>query len=156
MCVPSSLFCVAPIARFGRGAPRYGTTARQFAMIGEKNHRHSKNNPYAQFRKQYSLEEIEKSRMFFEPLTKLQCSPTSDGSAAAIVCSEDFVRRHGLEGQAVEIVGQAMTTDAEESFDTERLHDRSCIDMIGYPMARRCADQVYAQAGLGPEDVQAR
>ena len=47
-----------------------------------------------------------------EPLTKLQCSPTSDGAGAAIVCSEAFVRKHGLEGQAIEIVGQSMTTDA--------------------------------------------
>jgi len=133
---------------------KYGTTARQFAMIGEKNHRHSKNNPYAQFRDAYTLEQIEKSRVVYPPLTKLQCSPTSDGAGAAIVCSEAFVRKHRLEGQAVEIVGQAMTTDAESSFDSSNLHDRSCIDMIGFPMARRCVDQVYKMAGLGPSDVQ--
>ena len=91
---------------------KYGTTAKQFAMIGEKNHRHSANNPYAQFRKVYSLEEVEGSKMTYAPLTKLQCSPTSDGAGAAIVCSEAFVRKHGLEGQAIEIVGQSMTTDA--------------------------------------------
>ncbi len=49
--------------------------------------------------------------MISDPLTKLQCSPTSDGSGAAIVASEAFVDKHGLAGQAVEIVGQAMTTD---------------------------------------------
>jgi len=63
------------------------------------------------------------------------------------------VRKHGLEGQAVEIIGQAMTTDNETSFDAENLHDRSCINMIGFPMARNCADQVYKMAGVGPEDV---
>ena len=63
------------------------------------------------------------------------------------------MRKHGLEGQAVEIIGQAMTTDNETSFDAENLHDRSCINMIGYPMARNCADQVYKMAGVGPEDV---
>ena len=37
---------------------KYGTTARHFAMIGEKNHRHSKNNPYAQFQQEYTLEQV--------------------------------------------------------------------------------------------------
>ena len=132
---------------------KYGTTAKHFAMIGEKNHRHSKNNPYAQFREEYSLEQIESAPMTYEPLTKLQCSPTSDGAGAAIVCSEEFVVKHGLQGQAVEIVGQAMKTDAPESFSTE-LHDRSCIDMVGAPMAKNCADEVYKQSGLSAEDVQ--
>ena len=99
-------------------------------MIGEKNHRHSAGNPYAQFRQIYSLSDVEGSKMTYEPLTKLQCSPTSDGAGAAIVCSEEFVKSHGLGGQAVEIVGQAMTTDNNVSFETE-LHDRSCINMVG-------------------------
>jgi acetyl-CoA acetyltransferase len=132
---------------------KYGTTAKQFAMIGEKNHRHSVNNPYAQFRNQNTLEEVESARMVYEPLTKLQCSPTSDGAGAAIVCSEEFVVKHGLQGQAVEIVGQSMMTDTAESFDAENIHDRSCIDMIGAPMARNCADEVYRQAKMSAEDV---
>jgi len=123
---------------------KYGTTAKQFAMIGEKNHRHSANNPYAQFRDQYTLEQVEKSGDIYAPLTKLQCSPTSDGAGCAIVCSEEFVVKHGLQGQAIEIVGQAMTTDSAESFNDEELHARSCIDVIGFPMAKNCADQVLS------------
>ena len=53
------------------------------------------------------------------------CSPTSDGSAAALVCSENFVRRHGLEPQAVEIVAQEMRTDFPSTFA-----DSSCIKMV--------------------------
>jgi len=134
----------------------YGTTAKQFAMIGEKNHRHSANNPYAQFRDVYTLEQIEKSPKVYEPLTKLQCSPTSDGAGAAVLASEAFVIKHGLQGQAIEIVGQSMRTDAEQSFDgdEQKLHPRSVIDMIGYPMAQECARDVYKQAKLGPNDVQ--
>jgi len=133
---------------------KYGTTKRQFAMIGEKNHRHSRNNPYAQFQDQYTLEQVEASGNIYDPLTKLQCSPTSDGAGCAIVCSEEFVKKHGLEGQAVEIVGQAMHTDDATSFNTENINDRSCIDMIGFPMAKACAEEVYTQAGLGPDAVQ--
>jgi acetyl-CoA acetyltransferase len=76
---------------------KYGTTLTQFAKIAEKNHRHSANNPYSQFQEIYSLDEIMKSPMIHFPLTKLQCCPTSDGAAAAILCSESFIKKHGLE-----------------------------------------------------------
>lgn len=55
--------------------------------------------------------------MIYSPLTKLQCSPTSDGAAAAIVCSEKFVLEHGLQGQAIEIIGQSMKTDLPSAFE---------------------------------------
>src|SRR5919106_940806 len=67
---------------------RYGTRPEQFAWIGWKNHKHSVNNPYAQFQTEYSLDDIKSAQEIYRPLTKLQCSPTSDGSAAAIVASE--------------------------------------------------------------------
>ena len=90
---------------------RYGSEPDHYAWIGWKNHKHSVNNPYAQFQEEYSLEDIKAPKMIHEPLTKLQCSPTSDGSGAALVASERFVEEHDLSGQAVEIVGQAMVTD---------------------------------------------
>ncbi|KFU76201.1 Acetyl-CoA acetyltransferase [Amycolatopsis lurida] len=126
----------------------YGTTAEHFAKIGEKNHRHSVNNPYAQFQESYSLQDILDSRMIYDPLTKLQCSPTSDGSGAAILASESFVDSHGLAAQAVEIVGQAMTTDFASTFDG------TAKNIIGYDMNVQAARQVYDQAGLGAEDFQ--
>jgi acetyl-CoA acetyltransferase len=127
---------------------QYGTTAEHFAKIGYKNHKHSVNNPYAQFQESYSLDDILASRMIYDPLTKLQCSPTSDGSGAAILASEAFVDKHGLARQAVEIVGQAMTTDFASSFDG------SCKGLIGYDMNVQAAQQVYEQSGLGPEEFQ--
>jgi acetyl-CoA acetyltransferase len=127
---------------------KYGTTALQFAKIGHKNHRHSVNNPYSQFQTEYSLQDILDAPMIYEPLTKLQCCPTSDGSGAAILASEDFVRRHGLESQAVEILGQAMATDMPSTF-----YDKSCIKMVGYDLSKEAARKVYEQSGLGPENV---
>ena len=127
---------------------RHGTTAEQFARIGQKNHAHSVNNPYAQFQTEYTLDEVLASKMIYEPLTRLQCSPTSDGSAAVVVASEAFVDRHGLAGQAVEIVGQAMTTDFASSFDG------SAKNLVGYDMNVQAARKVYEQSGLGPEDFQ--
>jgi len=126
----------------------YGATAEHFAKIGYKNHKHSVNNPYAQFQQEYSLDDIMAAKMISDPLTKLQCSPTSDGSAAAVLASESFVDSHGLAGQAVEIVGQAMTTDYASTFDG------SAKNIIGYDMNVQAAQKVYGQSGLGPEDFQ--
>ncbi|RFZ58347.1 lipid-transfer protein [Mycobacterium liflandii] len=127
---------------------QYGSTAEHFAKIGFKNHKHSVNNPFAQFQEAYTLDDILASRMIYEPLTKLQCSPTSDGSGAAILASESFVDSHGLAGRAVEIVGQAMTTDFASTFDG------SAKNLIGYDMNIQAAQRVYQQSGLGPEDFQ--
>jgi acetyl-CoA acetyltransferase len=127
---------------------RYGTTAEQLALVGVKNHRHSTANPRAQFRDEYSLADVLAAKTIRAPLTKLQCSPTSDGSAAAVVASERFVEQHGLRDRAVEILGQAMTTDTEESFASG-----SCIDVVGKPMSRAAGRAVFEQSGLGIEEV---
>ena len=127
---------------------RYGTTLEHFAKIGFKNHKHSVNNPYAQFQTEYTLEQIQDAPMIYSPLTKLQCSPTSDGSGAVILASEAFVDKHGLADQAVEMIGQSMVTDMESTFT-----DNSAQSLVGKEMSREAARQVYEQAGFGPEDV---
>ena len=126
---------------------KFGTTAEHFAKIGWKNHKLSVNNPYSQFQDEYSLEDIKNAKMIFEPLTKLQCCPTSDGSGAAILASEEFVRKHNLQDQAVEIAGMTMTTDSPSAFDG------SSMKLVGYDMTRDAARKVYEQSGNGPEDV---
>lgn len=127
---------------------RYGTTPAQLAAVGAKNHRHSVNNPYAQFQDPYTVGEVLAARTVHRPLTKLQCSPTSDGSAAAVVVSERFVERHGLGHRAVEIAAQAMTTDTGDSFASG-----TCVDAVGAPMSRAAAEQVYAASGLSAADL---
>ena len=127
---------------------KYGARPESFARIGEKNHRHSVNNPYSQFQDEYSLEDIQNAPTVYEPLTKLQCCPTSDGAGAAILASEAFVRQHGLQAKAVEIAGMTMTTDTVSSFD-----EQSDMKLVGYDMTRDAARQVYEQSGKGPEDV---
>jgi acetyl-CoA acyltransferase len=128
---------------------RYGSQADHYAWIGWKNHKHSVNNPYAQFQDEYSMEDIKAAKVIHEPLTKLQCSPTSDGSGAAIVASERFVDEHGLWDQAVEIAGQALVTDMTSTFD-----DRSCIKIVGYDMSREAARRAMEEAEVSIDDVQ--
>ncbi|MEV7749082.1 thiolase C-terminal domain-containing protein [Streptomyces griseofuscus] len=126
---------------------RYGTTEAQLAAVAAKNHRHSAHNPNAQFRDVYDIAGILAATMVHPPLTRLQCSPTSDGAAAAVVVSERFAERRSPTG-LVEIAGQAMVTDTEETFESG-----SCIDVVGQPLSRAAARQAYDRAGLGIEDV---
>ena len=129
---------------------RFGSEPDHFAWIGWKNHKHSVNNPYAQFQDEYTLEEIREAREIYAPLTKLQCSPTSDGSAAAIVASERFVEQHGLSSRAIEILGQALVTDLSSTFDSH-----SAIAVVGADMSRVAAERAFAEAGreVGEVDV---
>lgn len=118
-------------------------------IIGETNHRHSAKNPYSQFRDVYTLEQIKKAPGMHGPVTKLQCCPTSDGAAAAVVVSERFLNDHPeLRGQAVEIAGQAMVTDTPATFD------KSAIDLVGYDMTKKAGVQAFKEAGVTPNDVQ--
>lgn len=87
--------------------------------------------------------------MIHEPLTKLQCCPTSDGGAAAIVVSQAFLdARPHLKEHAIQIAGQCMATDPPSLFS------RSSIDLLGYEMTQRAAKTALGQAGITPEDVQ--
>ena len=87
--------------------------------------------------------------MIHEPLTKLQCSPTSDGAACAIVASERYVDEHDLWDQAVEIAGQAMVTDLSSTFD----ESADCMTIVGSDMSKEAARQAYEEAGISAEDV---
>lgn len=104
---------------------RYGSKPEHFAKIAYKNHKHSVNNPYSQFRDEYTLDQVKNSTQIHKILTKLQCCPTSDGSACCIIASESFVKKHKLEAQAIEIVGMEMATDLPSTFG------KSSIDLVG-------------------------
>lgn len=127
---------------------KYGTKPEHFAKIAWKNHKHSVNNPYSQFRDEYSLDQVMNSRKVFEYLTLLQCCPTSDGAGAAVLASEEFVRRNALEDKAVEIIAQEMVTDLSTTFE-----ENSCVKMVGYDMTHHAAKKCFDTAGLKPSDV---
>ncbi|EAX06760.1 sterol carrier protein 2 [Homo sapiens] len=127
---------------------KYGTKIEHFAKIGWKNHKHSVNNPYSQFQDEYSLDEVMASKEVFDFLTILQCCPTSDGAAAAILASEAFVQKYGLQSKAVEILAQEMMTDLPSSFE-----EKSIIKMVGFDMSKEAARKCYEKSGLTPNDI---
>jgi sterol carrier protein 2 len=86
--------------------------------------------------------------MIHEPLTKLQCCPTSDGGAAAVLVSQDFLdARPHLKEQAVLIAGQCMATDAPSLFS------KSAIDLLGFEMTKYAAKTAMEEAKVTPADV---
>ena len=142
-----------PAAQMFGGAGReyrwqHGTRRETFGKIAVKARRHASKNPYALFSQVLSLEEIMASEEIFDPLTRFQCCPPTCGAGAAILCSDEFAKKHNI-GNPVYIAAQAMTTDFSSSF-----HEKSMMKMVGYDMTKSAAKQVYEAAGIGPEDVQ--
>ena len=128
---------------------RWGTKKETFAKVSEKARRHAGNNPHAVFTQPLSVEDVLASEEVFDPLTRYQCCPPTCGAAAAVLCTDDFARKHGHgQGDAVWIAAQAMTTDYASSFE------KSMIKMVGYDLTESAGRKVYEQAGLGPKDVQ--
>ncbi|KAI6652654.1 Non-specific lipid-transfer protein-like [Oopsacas minuta] len=127
---------------------KYGSNPDHFAKIAYKNHKHSVNNPNAQFQQHYTLEEVKASRLVHDPLTLLQCCPTSDGAGCVIVCSLDFLNKTGLHAQAVEILAMEMRTDFPSTFE-----EKSSIKLVGYDLSKSAADSVYKQTGYNANDV---
>ena len=125
---------------------QYGANAELFAKVAVKTRRHAEANPNALFTKPMTVAEVQASPvLYMDYLTRLMCCPPTCGAGAAIVCSEDFARRHGIAGK-VEIIGQAMATDTPATWEDP-------IKLIGAEMTRRAAQAVYEQAGVGPEEV---
>lgn len=142
-----------PAAQMFGGAGReyrwkYGTKRETFAKISAKARQHASRNPYALFKEVLSVEEVMASEEVFDPLTRYQCCPPTCGAAAAVLCSDEFAKKHGIE-RPVYIAAQAMTTDFPSTFE-----EKSMIKMIGYDMAKAAAQKVYEKAGIGPKDVQ--
>ncbi len=128
---------------------QYGTKLETFAKIRAKASRHAMRNPLALFRKEVTTEEVLASPVIWEGvMTRLMACPPTCGGAAALLVSEGFANKHGLSTR-VALAAQAMATDTASTFEG---HDMRKV--VGFDMAKAAADKVYAQAGIGPEDVQ--
>jgi acetyl-CoA acetyltransferase len=118
-----------------------------FAMVSVKARRHAAENERAILRAPLTVEEVMASPRVHGPLTRFQCCPPTCGAAAAVVCSERFARENGLDTR-VRLAGQAITTDPPTTFGT-----MNAIDVVGFGMSRRAAEQAYERASIGPEDA---
>ena len=122
----------------------WGTTQRQIAAVSAKNHCHSVHNPYSQFRKAYTIEEILAAPPITYPLTLPMCAPLSDGAAAAVLCTEEGLARIGADRRrCIKVAASVIRSFTQRRLDQPELN-----------IGRLAANQAYEQAGLGPQDMQ--
>ena len=121
---------------------RYGTTAEQIAFGCAKNHNNGALNEFAQYRFEMTPEQVLADRMVSPPLTRAMCAPIGDGAAAAIVCSEKYLRSQpeSVRRRAVKIRALALTGGKYRGLDEPAL-------------TREAADRVYRSAGITAKDV---
>jgi len=125
---------------------KYGTKNETFGKISVKARKHAEHNERAVFRTLLSLEEVMNAPPISPPLTRFQCCPPTCGAAAAVVCSDDFAKKHNI-SNPVYIAAQSMLTDFPSSFE------QSLMRMVGYDMTANAAKAVFKESGIGPEDV---
>jgi acetyl-CoA acyltransferase len=118
----------------------YGSTERQLAAIAAKNHWHSSMNPNAQYRFVLTPEEVLADRIVAPPLTRAMCAPIGDGAAAAVLMSEDAVRRHGLASRAVRVRASILGSGRARGDDEADIGER-------------LSELAYERAGVGPGDM---
>jgi len=125
---------------------KYGTKDETFAKISVKARKHAQHNERAIFRDLLTVEEVLASPMQAPPLTRFQCCPPTCGGAAAIVCSDDFAKKHNI-SNPVYLAAQAHFTDFDSSFG------KNPMAIVGYDMTAAAAKAVYEESGIGPEEV---
>lgn len=118
----------------------YGSTARQLAIIASKNHWHSSMNPNAQYQFEVSVDEVLADRIVAPPLTRAMCAPIGDGSAAAVLMSEEAARRYGVMDRAVRVRASVLGSGRERGDDEPDIGER-------------LAKIAYQRAGVGPGDI---
>jgi len=119
-----------------------GATLEDFAQVSVKNHHHGCLNPQAQYKKEFTVEEVLGSRMISDPITLLQCCPNTDGAAAVILCSMNVARRFTT--NPVKIIASTLLS-GDFTYQQE--------DITVSSLGTRAAKMAYEMAGIGPEDV---
>jgi acetyl-CoA acetyltransferase len=117
-----------------------GATARDFALVTVKNQHNGARNPRAQYGAELTVDEVLASRSIVEPLTLLMCSPISDGAAAVVLMSPRAVKRLGAGGP---VIRASVVVSGNR-------HDK---DDPTAGSAARAGRAAFAQAGIGPEDL---
>jgi len=119
-----------------------GITKEDIAYPSVKNHRHGALNPYAQYRKLLSTEDILGARMISDPITTLMCCPVSDGAAAAIICTKEYAKKHT--SRFITVAASKVLTAGFMEWDE---------DIVSRPPLTKLANMAYEASGTGPEDM---
>ncbi|MBU1172255.1 MAG: thiolase family protein [Proteobacteria bacterium] len=118
---------------------KYGLTQRQLAIVSSKNHTNSAGNPYAQYQKPFTVEDVLAAPLVAFPLTQPMCSPVGDGAAALILSSGDFIKKKGI-SKPVKVLSTVVGGGMDRGFDDPDLTER-------------LVHTAYEKAGVGPQDI---
>lgn len=121
----------------------FGTTEEQMALCAVKNHGHAVSNPYAQFRKAVSLEQVMDSGYIASPLKLLDCSPLTDGAAALVLCASEKASK--FTDKPVDVMASTQASD------TLALHERETL--TGLKATQVAGRDAFKQAGISQKDV---
>lgn len=116
---------------------RYGSTQRQLAAIAAKNHNNSTMNPLAQYTFPQTVEQVLNDYVVSYPLTRAMCAPIGDGAAAAIICSEEFLKKHPS-NRAIKIRASILEGAGQSGAGS---------------ISERAVKRAFEAAGVGPEDI---
>jgi acetyl-CoA C-acetyltransferase len=128
------------VARYLYEAP---ATREHLAMVAVKNHRHGVSNPKAHLRFEITIQQVLEAPMVVEPFGLYDCTPQSDGAAAALLVAEDVVDRYTDRPVWVRGVGLGL----------DRVMHAHKPDMTTFRATVKAAKQAYAMAGIGPADI---
>jgi acetyl-CoA acetyltransferase len=133
----------------------YGATETDFAQVKVKNSRHGYNNPYARYKKTYTIEEVLESPVVSDPLRLLMICATSDGGAALVLSSLEYARRRGGQGPTIAGVSTVTPRYPDTVLDMPNFATDSAAVCAApdAPFKDSIARRAYEEAGIGPEDV---
>ena len=144
---------LTPASWVAMSATRYmhefGATSEDFGRVAVADRKHAATNPAAWFFGQpITLDEHQASRWIVEPLHLLDCCQESDGAQAIVVTSLE--RARDLPNPPAVIAAAAQGAGEEQDMMTSYYRD----EITGLPEMGLVADQLWATAGIGPDDVQ--
>lgn len=133
----------------------FGATEEDFAQVRAKNGRHGRSNPYARYRKAFTVDEILASAMVADPLRLLEICATSDGGAALVLASMDVARRYTAEPVRIAAVSTVTPTYPQTVIEMPNFATDSAAVVAPpeRPFRDAIAHAAYEEAGIGPEDV---
>jgi len=132
----------------------YGDTSEDFALVKEKNSANGLNNPYARYKKAFTVADVMASAMVADPLHLMDICATSDGGAAIIVSSLDYAKRIGKKDPVrISAISTVTPTFASEVVEMPDIATDSAVAAEAHRFRPALAKKAYEEAGISPKDI---
>jgi acetyl-CoA C-acetyltransferase len=89
------------------------------AMVSVKNHLHALQNENAQFRRNFTIEQVKSSSIVAHPIRLLHCSPVTDGASALILTTPEKAKE--FTDTPIYITSSQQATDSISLYSRESL-----------------------------------